>query len=115
MEFFNNDNYIKEISPIIQSMMVEALEYNKAQKDKELTLSQQNLLNYYERLVLFGKNIGELASDIITDTQKLKILTEKDRSALRNKFEVRYKVIKDALAQKVNEHEGKIEIYKRKI
>lgn len=107
--------YIKEISPIVQSMMVEALESNKKLKEQTPSLEARDLYDFQERLVLFGKNIGELASDIITETQSTKKINDQSRTNLRNKFEQRYKVIKDALAQKVIEHEGKIENFKKKI
>jgi hypothetical protein len=85
--------YIKEMSPIVQSLVIAANEISKT-SENEAGLA-------FKDQVLIGKNIGELASDMITDTAKLKKITEVDKSLLKSRFEVRYKNIKSDLDLKI--------------
>ncbi len=85
-------NYIKEVSPIIQSLVVAANENSKRPGiDME---DPRNSIASDKTQVNLGKQIGELASDMITETQKLKTFSLAEKNALRAKFEGRYKVVK---------------------
>lgn len=91
--------YIKEISPIVQSLTLAALEFSKSMESKDVGVVT------YGTQVLLGKQMGEMASDMITETKKLKKITEAEKVILKNKFQERYKNIK----QQIDGHIGKIE------
>ena len=80
--------YIKEISPILQSLVLAASELSKKLEGKEGNVAS------YGTQVLIGKHLGELGADMITETRKLKKITEQDKNALRIEFESRYKTLK---------------------
>lgn len=85
--------FMKEISPLLQSLVVKAHELSQdplfTQEENSMTV-----IAPYKGQVQLGKQIGEMASDMITSTQKHKKLTDKDKSALRRTFETRAKNIK---------------------
>jgi hypothetical protein len=85
--------YIKEISPVVQSLVVEAHEISKKENTAVLTNESSNVATYSQQ-VLVGKQMGELASDMITETGKLKKLGPAEKAQLKTKFELRYKNIK---------------------
>lgn len=87
------EKYIKEISPVIQSLVVEAHEISKKENSAVLTNESSNVATYSQQ-VLVGKQMGELASDMITVTGKLKKLGAPEKAELKTKFEARYKNIK---------------------
>lgn len=97
---FESD-YIAEISPIIQSLMVSALEENK--KLSQNTEADLQQVEFNNAIVLIGKNIGEMASDMITQTQELKTLTEMQKNSLRAKMEERYKSIKQQVIHEISQ------------
>jgi hypothetical protein len=84
--------YIKEISPIIQSLVVAANEISKTAEAQQLD-TRYGVATYASQVQL-GKQIGEMASDMITETQKLKKISESDKVKLKSGFESRYKNIK---------------------
>lgn len=83
--------YIKEISPILQSLVLAANELSKKVEEKEGEVAS------YRTQVLLGKQMGELGADMITETRKLKKVTDQDKNALRSKFEARYKALKSQI------------------
>ncbi|MBC7429788.1 MAG: DUF4339 domain-containing protein [Bacteriovorax sp.] len=101
--------YIKEISPIIQSLVVAANEIAKTTEAKE-TDTRFKVATYASQVQL-GKQIGELASDMITETGKLKKITGAEKAKLKAKFEVRYKNIKS----QVDAHVTKLQVEIQKI
>ena len=84
-------SYQKEISPIIQSLVVAAIDISRNPEFKE---EVPNPVAPYKQQIELGKQIGEMASDMITETRKFKKLTQKDKNALKLKFENRYRSIK---------------------
>lgn len=81
--------YIKEISPVVQSLVVvanEALQNIKATPADKIILPEEQIQR--------GKEIGELASDMITETEKSKRLNLVEKTRLRNYFEIKYQKIK---------------------
>lgn len=93
---------IKEVSPIIQSLIIEASE-----RSNEVSTDD---LGSYKNQVAIGKQIGELASDMITLTQKSPKLAFADKTALKAKFETRYKFVKSQLDTVIQEIQTKIEV-----
>ncbi|NOT77767.1 MAG: DUF4339 domain-containing protein [Bacteriovoracaceae bacterium] len=93
---------IKEVSPIIQSLIIEASE-----RSNEVVTDD---LGSYKNQVYIGKQIGELASDMITLTQKSPKLAFADKTALKAKFETRYKFVKSQLDTVIQEIQTKIEV-----
>ena len=87
--------YMKEISPIVQSLVVAANEIAKTSEAKDL--DTRHRVATYTSQVQLGKQIGELASDMITETGKLKKISDLDKVKLKTKFEVRYKNIKSQI------------------
>lgn len=87
------DKYTKEVSPVLQSLVVEAYEISKKESTAVLT-NESSAVATYTQQVQVGKQMGELASDMITETGKLKKISAEDKTQMRTKFETRYKNIK---------------------
>ncbi len=100
MAKFETD-YMAEISPILQSIMVSALEENK--KLSADANADEKQVEFNNAIVLIGKNIGEMASDMITQTQGLKTLTEMQKNSLRSTMEERYKSIKQQVIHEISQ------------
>lgn len=105
--------YINEISGIIQAMMVEALDKNK--KLEATNQAEEFKLLYKNNLAVIdiGKSIGEMASDMITETKSKKSLNDKTRHAMRADFEKRYKAIKDRISSFTSATQKEIEDIKK--
>ena len=58
---------------------------------------------------MLGKQIGEMASDMITKTQKLKKIADKDKTLLRTEFDKRAKDIKLQININIKKLEEKIQ------
>lgn len=86
------DQYLREISPIVQSLVIAAndISQNKAFQEEDF----RNPIAPYKEQIHLGKQIGEMASDMITETKKTKNLTVKDKNLLKARFENRYRAIK---------------------
>ena len=84
--------YLKEISPILQSLVVAANELSKAGADEKEDVSS-NIARYADQIQL-GKQFGELASDMITETGKLKVLGEIEKKKLHALFQSRHNSLK---------------------
>jgi len=86
------DKYLREISPIIQSLVNAAsdISQNKAFQEEDF----RNPIAPYKEQIHLGKQIGEMASDMITETRKIKKLSAKDKNLLKVRFQNRYQVIK---------------------
>ncbi len=87
--------YMTEISPIVQSLVVAANDISKDKNFKEEDF--RNPIAPYKEQIQLGKLIGELASDMITETGKFKKLDDRDRARLRLKFGNRYSTIKSQI------------------
>ena len=99
--------YMKEVSPIIQSLVVAANEIaKKTEADQSDT---RNNVATYTSQVQMGKQIGELASDMITITGDMKKVTDADKAKLKNQFENRYKSIKSQLDAHMAKLQGEIQ------
>ena len=101
--------FLKKLSPILQALVVKAHELSKdpafAEENSTIAIAP------YRMQVILGKQIGELASDMITTTQNYKKLTDKDKQVLRSEFEVRTHNIKlqiDLNLKKLDEQIQKI-------
>jgi hypothetical protein len=99
--------YIKEISPIIQSMVLAAVDLQKkTESDEDDT---RNRLASYGTQVQLGKQIGELGSDMITETEKMKKISPTEKTFLKNKFEQRYKFIKSQVDSHITKLQAEIQ------
>ncbi len=101
--------FAKEISPVLQSLVVKASESSQDPKQNEE--GKINAIAPYREQVLIGKQIGEMASDMITKTQKFIKLKDTDKSELRSEFDKRARAIKlqiDLNLKKLNEQINKI-------
>lgn len=100
--------FIKEISPLLQTLVVKASELSKDPTINEEDRTKQVIAPYREQ-VLLGKQIGEMASDMITKTMKIKKLTEKDKTALKTEFDKHAKGIKLQIDMNVKKLEEQIQ------
>lgn len=101
--------FIKEISPLLQSLVVKGHEL--AQDPKFNEEGKTGVIAPYKEQVLLGKQIGEMASDMITKTSTYRQLTEKDKLALKAEFDRRSRTIKmqiDLNARQLEEELAKI-------
>ncbi|RPJ75524.1 MAG: DUF4339 domain-containing protein, partial [Alphaproteobacteria bacterium] len=87
------EKFMKEVSPLLQSLVVRANELSNEPKYSDEEKSRLAIAPYRVQVQL-GKQIGEMASDMITKTEKFKKLTDKDKSALRTEFDNRARGIK---------------------
>ena len=101
--------YVKEISPIVQSLVLATLDMAKKSEDDEG--NTQNVIASYSSQVQLGKQIGELGADMITETEKMKKIGPPEKAALRSKFEKRYKSIKS----QVDSHIAKLQAEIQKV
>lgn len=102
--------FIKEISPLLQSLVVKANEL--AQDPRFNEEGKPGVISPYKEQVLLGKQIGEMASDMITKTSKLKKLTDKDKLSLKQEFDRRSRAIKmqiDLNARQLEQEISKIQ------
>lgn len=97
--------YIKEISPVVQSLVVAASELSS-----KLEINQKEIIGSYKSQMVIGKLMGELASDMITTTMKSKKITKEDKRLLQEKFEIRFKTIKNQIESSIRILEGQIKI-----
>ena len=100
--------FTKEISPLLQSLMMKAIEVTSSPllNEEEKT---KNFIAPYNEQILIGKQIGELASDMITKTEKYKLLTEDDKKLLRKEFDGRTQVIKKQIDLSIKNLEEEIQ------
>lgn len=84
--------FVKEISPLLQSLVVKAHELSQDPKFNEE--GRPGVISPYKEQVLLGKQIGEMASDMITKTTAVKKLGDKEKLALKNEFDRRARAIK---------------------
>lgn len=102
--------FIKEISPLLQSLVVKANELSHDPRFNEE--GKPGVISPYKEQVLLGKQIGEMASDMITKTSKLKKLGDKEKIALKQEFDRRARAIKmqiDLNARQLEQEISKIQ------
>jgi hypothetical protein len=76
--------YAKEAGPILQSVILDTHSLFK-----KYELSEPSISSTYEEVLEIGKKVGEMASDMVTMTQKKKRLRKKSRERLIKLFEKR--------------------------
>ncbi len=90
-------DYLKEISPIVQVLVLTAV------KDLEKNPTNKRL---DEGIIDFGKKIGELASQMITEITPMKKISKKTSSGLSEKFMSKA----DAITTMISVYIGELEI-----
>ena len=100
--------FTKEVSPLLQSLMMKAIEVtsNPLLNEEE---KSKNFIAPYNQQILIGKLIGELASDMITKTEKYKSLTDDDKKLLRKEFDSRTQDIKKQIDSSTKNLEEQIQ------
>lgn len=101
--------YIKEISPILQSLVIAASEL--AKKGEALETDSRKKVATYTSQVQLGKQIGELGADMITETRAMKKITDKDKAVLRLKFQKRH----SSIMSQIDAHIAKLNAEIKKI
>ena len=100
--------YIKEISPIIQSLILAAVDLQKKTESDDEADTRFRLASYGSQVQL-GKQIGELGSDMITETLKLKSVSAAEKTKLKSRFEQRYKIIKSQIDGHITKLQAEIQ------
>lgn len=95
-------DYLKEVSPIVQVLVLEAV------KDLEKNPANKRL---DEGIIDFGKKIGELASQMITEITPMKKINKKTSSSLNEKFTSK----SDAINTMISVYIGELEIQIKEI
>ena len=92
--------YIAQVSPVVQSLVVDANELSQKQESS----LQNNVVDVgnFKNQMLIGKQIGELASDMITQTRKQNKLTIKEKLILKENFQKRYKLLRSQIEANIN-------------
>jgi hypothetical protein len=92
--------YIAQVSPVVQSLVVDANELSQKQENS----LQNNVVDVgnFKNQMLIGKQIGELASDMITQTRKQSKLTTKEKLVLKENFQKRYKLLRSQIDANIN-------------
>ena len=91
--------YIKEVSPIIQELVNAAHDMSKMSEAQDFD-TRYRVATYTSQMQL-GKQIGEMASDMITVTGGLKKINDEEKFKLKKQFEARYKTIKSQIDAQV--------------
>jgi hypothetical protein len=73
-------NYIGEISPIVQELVIGA--HSDLEKDLEFK-------KFNEAIIDFGKKLGSIASEMITQITPVKNLNDKNKKKFREQFQVK--------------------------
>ena len=94
------NKFIKEFSPLLEALILKASELSKDYVNGEIAP--------YREQVLLGKQIGELASDMITKSTKYKKFITKDKTELKAEFDRRAKNIKLQIDMNVRKLEDQI-------
>jgi hypothetical protein len=84
--------YIKDIAPMLQNLV---LKTNELMKDPAFNEEEdKKSLSPYKEQVILGKQIGEMAAEMISKTSKYKTLTASDKIKLKSEFERKARAIK---------------------
>lgn len=84
--------YMKDIAPTLQSLV---LKTNEIMKDVNFNEEEdKRSLSPYKDQVILGKQIGEMAAEMITKTSKYKTLSASDKIKLKAEFERKARAIK---------------------
>ena len=104
--------FMKEISPLLQSLVVKA---NELSQDPKFSSDENSVgvIAPFKEQVLLGKQIGEMASDMITKTESLKKLKDSDKNALRTEFDKRARGIKVQIDLNVKKLEEQIQKFSK--
>ncbi len=100
-------DYMKNISRIIQDMVVSANENAKTTEGQQFD-TRYNVATYASQIQL-GKQIGEMASDMITETENLKKIGDSEKAQLKSRFEARYKNIKSQIDAHITKLQAEIQ------
>ena len=92
--------YIAQVSPVVQSLVIDANELSQIQESS----LQDNVseIGSFKNQMLIGKQIGELASDMITQTRKQTKLSLKEKLILKENFQKRYKLLRSQIEVSIN-------------
>ena len=84
--------YVKDIAPMLQNLV---LKTNELMKDPTFDEQEdKKSLSPYKDQVILGKQIGEMAAEMISKTSKFKTLTASDKIKLKSEFERKARAIK---------------------
>ncbi len=90
--------YGTQVSPLLQGIILDNIKKQRRIKNQNPTEEEQ-----YDRLVMYGRKVGEFAADIVTDHRGLKKLSSKRKKALLSKYESTLKKIESEGEKLINE------------
>ncbi|CBW26995.1 putative membrane protein [Halobacteriovorax marinus SJ] len=99
--------YSKNVGPVLQGLILETHKLSK-----EYEISNPEIFNKYSELLEQGKRIGEMASDMVTMTKKIKRLRKNNRNRLMKLFIKRSLFLQETSKTKLSELEKELNSYK---
>ncbi|MCO4792294.1 MAG: DUF4339 domain-containing protein [Bacteriovoracaceae bacterium] len=73
--------YGTQVAPLLQGIILDNIKKQKNIKDQS-PKEEKN----YNKLIMYGRHVGEFAADIVTETRKIKKLSKKRKRYLTSKF-----------------------------
>jgi len=86
------NRYAKTIGPVLRSLVLENRKLFLENRDKN-----PNEANFYRQFFEFGKRIGAVVSKSITDVEKIKLIDEKKRKIIQEKYVNSFEAITEDL------------------
>lgn len=99
--------YAQSVGPLLQTLILEA-----HQKSVDLSLDQPEEALTFERLRDFGREVGELVSDMVTTTENTKNLDVVKRNRLLRQFENRVKNLRKESQKRRSSIDKELESYR---
>jgi len=73
--------YGRQVSPLLQGIILDNIK-----KQRRIRNQNPDEEKEYDKLVMFGRKVGEFAADIVTEHRSLKKLSNKRKRSLKNKY-----------------------------
>lgn len=73
--------YGRQVSPLLQGIILDNIK-----KQRRIRNQNPDEEKEYDKLVMFGRKVGEFAADIVTEHRELKKLSNRKKRSLKNKY-----------------------------
>ena len=80
--------YAREVSPLLQGIILNNIKKQRRIRNQNATEEKE-----YDKLVMFGRKVGEFAADIVTEHRKLKKVSSKKKRVMVSKYQTSLKKI----------------------
>lgn len=74
--------YAREVSPLLQGIILDNIKKQRKIRNQNLTEDKE-----YDKLVMFGRKVGEFAADIVTEHRNMKKISSKKKRRLVSKYQ----------------------------